>query len=188
VSARSTPALATLALTLALALLAAACVLRPDPPTITPQSVAVTSVTPQGLGVRIGALVHNPNRVALRVTGIDLRVLAADALVGVTALPQDLTLPARGDTPVAADVVVPWSNLPALGLVATLQPEVPYRVDGTANITAVRGMTFRVPFTLQGTIPQALLLNGALRALPSLPMLPGLPNLGLPGFAPAPPQ
>jgi LEA14-like dessication related protein len=155
--------------TLLLAVLAlSACRLRPEPPTITPQSAQVVGASSAGLSLRLALSAHNPNRIPLTARWVRAHVVLGGRDLGTTQVATPLTLPARGDAVVSTDVIVGWMDLPALIAQTAFTPAVPLHVDGTVGV-GLRGANVTVPFQLDTTMPQQVLVNAASNSLPAFP-------------------
>jgi LEA14-like dessication related protein len=142
---------------------------RPDPPTLVPEQVTVTSVDMQGLGVNVAMSVTNPNSVDLSVSGITSHiVLDRTHDVGTVTLPEAITLPAGKTTKLDLPVALKWSDIGVLAGIAATANAVPYSVDGTLNLGG-NLLHVGVPFHLEGSIPHDQLVGATLKSLPKIP-------------------
>ncbi len=128
-------------------------------PTVTPRAATVTSVSATGLALRIELVIHNPNGTDLTVRSIRGQVTARGQDLGAVESSTALRLPAGRETPLLSDVTVPWRSVPSLGLGAVLGGSVPYHVEGTVLVAGPAGMTFDVPFSMDGEIPASMLIR-----------------------------
>jgi LEA14-like dessication related protein len=160
-------------LALALGALSSAGCVSPDPPQLTPQSIQVTDVTPAGLGLRLQLNAYNPNSITLSVRSLSAHLTLADRIdLGTTELPGGTSLAPKANTPVVADLRVPWRNAAEVAALAATQQSATYRIDGKARFGGEK-LNVELPFQLQGTLPREQLLQAGLRGLPGLPGLPG---------------
>lgn len=141
---------------------------RPKPPTITPHSAEVTSVTPAGLGIKAELDVYNPNDFALSVRSVTGTLSLGGVEVGKSTMPSGAALAASSTTRVPANLDVGWSNLAALVPIAASGQPVAYAFDGTATVGGER-LNVDVPFRLQGQLTNAQLVQAAMRGLPGIP-------------------
>jgi LEA14-like dessication related protein len=159
----------TLAVAAALTL-AAACS-RPKPPTITPVSIAVTSVGPTAVGLHVDLNVHNPNGFPLVVQKVSGKFVVNGSVdMGTTSVGTALSVPANADQRVATDVSVPWTNLAALAPLALSGQPVPYSFSGTATVGG-SSLNVDVPFTIDGKLTSAQIVQAGLEGLPKIPGL-----------------
>lgn len=143
---------------------------RPTPPRITPRSADVTGANAQGLGLKVHCVVRNGNRFDLTVQRVSVRLTLAGRDLGVTELPTTLRLPTNTDVPMDIDVRAPWGDLPGIIAVTVFNENVPYRLDGTAQVGGER-LNVDVPFTLESTLPRRVLLGAVSSATPGMPPL-----------------
>ncbi|HEU4537136.1 MAG TPA: LEA type 2 family protein [Polyangiaceae bacterium] len=144
----------------------------PEPPQLTPQIVQVTDVSPAGLGLRLQLNAYNPNGITLSVRSLTARLTLADRIdLGTTELPGGTSLAPKANTPVVADLRVPWRNAAEVAALAATQASAPYRIEGKARFGGEK-LNVELPFQLQGTLAREQLMQAGLRGLPGLP-LPG---------------
>jgi LEA14-like dessication related protein len=142
---------------------------RPEAPTLQPETVKVTSVSPQGLGLEVTLSAKNPNPITLSARSVKARVtLDGTTDLGEVVVPTKVSLPARAATRLVVPVQVKWGNLAAIGLLAAAKPVIPYTVKGTATIGG-EGLNVDVPFQLAGTLTREELLRATSGAIPGLP-------------------
>jgi LEA14-like dessication related protein len=142
-----------------LAALAVACA-RPQPPTITPRSAEVSSANSQGLGLRVHCVLRNGNSFPLTVQRVSVRLTLAARDLGVTQISSSLRLPTNTDVPMDIEVRAPWGDLPAIIAVSMFNENIPYRLNGTAQVGGER-LNVSVPFALESTLPRSVLTNAA---------------------------
>jgi hypothetical protein len=128
-------------------------------PTVTPRAATVTSVSAGGLAMRIEMAIQNPNDTELRVRSIRAHVTAQGQDLGTVDTASELRLPGGQETPLAADVAVPWRSVPSLGLGAVLGGSIPYHVEGTVTVAGPAGITLEVPFEMDGQLPSSMLIQ-----------------------------
>lgn len=151
---------------------------KPKPPTINPESVSITGITPQTLNILVKLQVTNPNDFALNI-----HWFSADVTVGTgvkmptVKVNQAVTLPANGTTPVTFPLAVPWANLAAVTALAVGNAQIPYTLEGTAGIGVGEAIEFQVGSTWKGTIPREMLMKSVGSLVPKIPGMPAIPGV-----------
>jgi LEA14-like dessication related protein len=144
---------------------------KPKPPTITPHSVEVKSVSPTALVLHAQFDVHNPNGFPLIVRKVSGKLTVANNVdMGSTSVPSGVSIPANGTQRVASDLDVSWQNLSQLLPYAVSGKPVPYSFDGHATVGG-KSLNIEVPFSIKGELTSAQLLSAGLNGLPKLPGL-----------------
>ncbi|MFO0661903.1 MAG: LEA type 2 family protein [Polyangiaceae bacterium] len=168
--------------TVAIAGLSLSACSKPKPPTITPESVTITGITPQSLSILVKLQVTNPNDFALNI-----KWFSADVTVGTgvkmptVKVNQAVSLPAKGTTPVSFPLTVPWATLAAVTALAVGNAQIPYTLDGMAGIGVVNdSLEFEVGSQWKGTIPRDMLMKAVGNLVPKIPGMPTIPGLQLP--------
>ena len=141
---------------------------KPAPPTLTPQSVAVTGVDPTGLALTVTISATNPNSADLSVSDVSSHVVVDKHDIGTVTVPQSMTLPAGKTTRIDVPVKVSWSDMSLLAQLAVGTAPVPYSVDGTLNLGGSL-LHVGVPFHLDGSIPHQQIVGAISHSLPMLP-------------------
>lgn len=168
------PRRALLTGTLALVCWPAACS-KPEPPRILPRAVRVSRITASELGLSVELDVYNPNSFPLLVRSASGRLeIGAGVEVGSGRATLSGSVPAKSSSIVTTELVVNWTNLPALAPLALTAEVVPYTFRGTANVGGER-LNADVPITLSGELTRAQLIQAGLRGLPAIPGLQGAP-------------
>jgi len=150
--------------------LSAACA-KPKPPTITPKSAQVLAVSGTGLSLAVAFDVENPNRFPLIVHAVDGRFsLGAGAGVelGKAHAEPASSIPAAGNGTVTSQIAIAWTNLAALTPFLLSPAAVPYRFDGNATLGG-QNLSVNLPFTLNGELTRAQLINAGLSGLAQPP-------------------
>jgi LEA14-like dessication related protein len=147
---------------------------KPQPPTITPKRGSITSVGPDGVGLRLEFDAYNPNGFAINVRSVKAQAtfdssIKLNEVSSVTAI----SLPAKLTRPLSIDVKVPWNSLPQLMVLATRKTKVPYTVAGSVSVGG-KNLNVDIPFTMSGSVTQQELVTAGLNSLPAIPGLPGL--------------
>jgi LEA14-like dessication related protein len=157
---------------LLLAALASAGCSGPEPPTLTPVSGAITSVSPAGLGLRVKLEAYNPNSFALTTRDVTAKVtLDGRYDAGTVTIRHPLDLPAQKRTPLDIPVTMTWRDLTGLAGLAAAGRDLPYAVEGTVAIGGEK-LNVNVPFRIAGTVTQKQLLQATMSSLPQIPGLP----------------
>lgn len=154
------------------ALLLVACS-KPQPPTITPQRLEMVSTNPSGLIVRVVCKAVNPNGFPLPTRRAAGTVTLGTSQLGTFEAASLPTLPAKTETNVSFDLVVPWANLGTVLAAAVGADELPYAVEGTADFEAA-GVRVSAPFTMKSKVRKSDLAIPFLRFFmkPQLPKSP----------------
>lgn len=144
---------------------------RPKPPTVTPVSAEVTSLSPTVLNLLAKLDVHNPNGFPLVVHGVSGKLVLDKSInMGTARTVSGVSVAPNATQRVSVTLSVPWQNLARLApLVLTGQP-VSYRFDGKATIGG-NHLNVDLPFTLTGSLTSEQLLQAGLKNLPKLPGL-----------------
>jgi LEA14-like dessication related protein len=149
---------------------------KPRPPTITPDTATVTSISPAGLGLRATLNVDNPNDFALSTQGVSATLtLGGKVKLGPINKPHGVSLPGGQTTKVDVDLSVTWNQAAALAALATAGPTIPFEVAGTVKVGG-KSLNVELPFRMQGTVSRTELLAAELKGLPSIPGFPVLPQ------------
>jgi LEA14-like dessication related protein len=154
------------------ALLAAALALtacsKPEPPTVVPRSVRVSSVGPAGLTLALELDVTNPNSFALSAHSVDGALTLGNGIeLGRAHAAPEAAIPAKGTALVPSELTVNLSNLSALAPFALSDQPVPYKFSGQAQIGGER-LNVGVPFELAGELTRAQVIQLGLRGLGTL--------------------
>jgi LEA14-like dessication related protein len=157
------------ALVVAAALTLLACS-TPQPPTLQPEKVTVTSVDAQAMHLQVTLTATNPNTVDLSLQDVTAHVKVADKIdLGSVTLPKTMTLPAGKATTIDAPLTVPWGDVSAFAQLAGAAATVPYTVDGTVELGGAL-LHVNVPYQLKGSMTRQQFVSVTLHSL-----LPGLP-------------
>lgn len=144
---------------------------KPKPPTITPHSAEVKSVSPTALVLHTQFDVHNPNGFPLVVRKVSGKLTVAGSVdMGSTTVPSGVSIPANGTQRVASDLSVSWQNLGQLVPYAVSGKPVPYSFDGKATVGG-KSLNVDVPFSIKGQLTSEQLLSAGLNSLQKLPGL-----------------
>lgn len=144
---------------------------KSETPTVTPQAARVISVGPTGIRLGIELEVNNPNSFSLAVRRVDGTLEVANGVpVGSGHSEPSSSLPAKSRTPVASELDVAWTNLPALAPFALNPQPLPWRFRGLATVGGER-LNVSLPFELHGELTPADVVSIVTRpaAAPSLP-------------------
>lgn len=144
---------------------------KPKPPTITPHSAEVKSISPTALVLHAQFDVHNPNAFPLIVQSVSGKLTVAGNIhMGSTTVPSGVSIPANGTQRVASDLSVSWQNISQLVPYAVSGKPVPYSFDGHAKVGG-KSLNIDVPFSIKGKLTSAELVQAGLNSLPKLPGL-----------------
>jgi hypothetical protein len=139
---------------------------KPEPPTLSPETVAVTRVDMAGIALDVALSATNPNSVDLVASDVTSHLIVDKTHdVGTITLPQSITLPAGKTTRVEVPVALKWSDMGVLAQLATTTGAVPYSVDGTL---AMGGSLLHVsvPFHVDGRISREQIVGAMMNSVP----------------------
>jgi LEA14-like dessication related protein len=156
----------------ALALVVLACS-KPKPVEVTPRSVQVAAVLPQGLQLALTLDVRNPNGFAIRASDVKGTLSLQDGTVlGRGSASDTVTVLAEQTAAVPTNLNMSWTNLAALAPYALSSQPLPYRIQGSARIGGEQ-LNVEVPFEVTGQLTREQLLQAGIRGtggvLPALP-------------------
>jgi LEA14-like dessication related protein len=150
------------------ALLTAVACSKPKPVQLTPQSVQLASVGPDGVGVSLLLNVHNPNGFPIIVQSVSaLFELQDGSELGRGSSTKAFTIPSEGDTQLPAELSMRWTNLGALTPYALAGKALPYRLSGTARLGG-ESLNLDVPFSISGQLTPQQVLAAGLRGAAAL--------------------
>ena len=152
------------------ALLAGACS-KPEPPKLVPKEAMVTAVGVTGLSLLLRIEATNPNRVTLSAQSVTGKArLDGKWDVGTVTISKPIVLPPNVPTMIDVPMTMPWTDVTALGALASATGPVPYVVEGTVSVGGEK-LNVDLPFSISGTITREQIANAALRSLPAIPGL-----------------
>jgi len=122
------------------------------PPRLQLDQVRIAEVDLVGTTVVLDFTIDNPNDLALRVTSATWRLQVEGAQVSEGTLPGGLTLPARGQAPLAMTVRLRWADVTRLAEQVRHQTQVAYRIDGAVSVETPVGLV-SPKFKHQGQVP-----------------------------------
>lgn len=145
---------------------------KPKAPTLTPEATRVTTVTPEGIGVRVTLNAYNPNDFALTTQAVKATIVLGNKVkLGPVEKPHGVSLPADSTTKVTIDLQATWQQAAQIAQLASSGPTIPYVVEGTVKIGGSK-LNLELPFTIKGEVSQAQLIAAGIKGLPSIPGLP----------------
>ncbi len=160
-------------LLLATALVALACS-KPKPVEVTPRSVEVSAIVPQGLQLALTLDVRNPNDFAIRASDVKGTIsLQNGTVLGSGSATDTVTVLAKQTAAVPTNLNMSWTNLAALGPYLLSAQPLPYQIHGSARIGGEQ-LNVEVPFDIAGQLTREQLLQAGLRG--SGGVLPALPH------------
>lgn len=149
-------------LALAVALALTACVHKP---TMQLHHAEISNAGPNGIGMTVYLTVNNPNSFDVQVRNVRVQsTVAGRWTLPPVAYSPNQWLPADGSTVVAAPVVIPWVLVMPLLAETAARPDIPYRVQGAVDVTAIRSLGVRsdnYPVDENGSIPRFAVLQAA---------------------------
>ena len=141
---------------------------RPTPPTIAPDSAAVTSADPQGLHLAVTLTATNTNSVDLPVQDVTAHVVLGPSMdLGTVTVPKAVNLPAGLPTKLEVPVDVQWSDVVALVQMASNPAPIPFTVDGTVELGGPL-LHVGVPFQIKGSLTHDQLMGAVTRSVTRL--------------------
>jgi LEA14-like dessication related protein len=141
---------------------------KPKPVQLTPQSVQLASVGPDGVGVTLLLNVHNPNGFPIIAQSVSATFELQDGSeLGRGSSAQAFTIPSEGDTQLPANLSMRWTNVGALTPYALAGKALPYRISGTARLGG-ESLNLDVPFSITGQLTPQQVLAAGLRGAAAL--------------------
>jgi LEA14-like dessication related protein len=141
---------------------------KPAPPTIAPDSAAITSVDLTAVHLDVTLTATNPNSVDIPVHDVTCKVVVGQKYdLGTATIPNPVSLPAGKTTKLDVPMAVRWTDLSALAQLAAGAPTIPFTVDGTVNLGG-DALNVSVPFHISGTVTHEQLVGAALNSLPGI--------------------
>ena len=148
---------------------------KPVPPTLTPKSATVKSVTAEGIQVALTIDVDNPNDIPLSAQSVKAKVTLADKVeLGEVEVDTKVSVAAKSHKEIVAPLEVKWSDVSSIAMLAAANDTIPFTVDGTAAVgvkDAHIDVHFDVPFKAHGSVTREQLVEITNKALPKLPVL-----------------
>jgi LEA14-like dessication related protein len=136
----------------------------PEPPKVTPTSVAVTGADDRGLLLVAKLAVENPNGFELSAQSVAAKVVVAGTVdLGIVTVDKPFTLPAKTTTNMEVPLTLSWQSAAPLIPLAQ-KPTLPFTVDGTVQFSG--RLAVALPFHVEGTINRDQILKGSVVKLP----------------------
>jgi len=149
------------------ATLTTAC-LNPKPVEITPQSLQLSSIGPDGMGLTVALDVHNPNGFPITASAVKATVELQDGSeLGQGSAAPAFTIPAEGNATMTAQLNMRWTNVALLAPYALNVKPLPYRLRGTARVGG-QSLNLELPFTISGQLTPQQALKAGIRGAASL--------------------
>ena len=139
---------------------------KPEPPTLSPDSVAVTRIDMAGIALDLALSATNPNSVDLTASDVTSHLVVGKTHdVGTITLPKSITLPAGQTTRLQVPLALRWSDMGLLAQLATTTGAVPYAVEGTLEMGGSL-LHVAVPFHVDGTITREQIVGAMMNSVP----------------------
>ncbi|HXK17865.1 MAG TPA: LEA type 2 family protein [Polyangiaceae bacterium] len=149
------------------ALLAVAC-FKPKPVELTPESVQLSSISPDGVGLAVVLKVHNPNGFPISASAVNAVIELEDGSeLGQGNATPAFTIPAEGNVAIPAQLSMRWTNVALLAPYALGAKPLPYRLHGSAHLGG-ESLNVEVPFSISGQLTPEQVLQAGLRGATSL--------------------
>lgn len=134
-------------------------------PVMQVKSAQVTGVGLTGVGVNVTTSITNHNSFDIMVRRVNATVTIANRYtMGPMEVQPNVWLGAKQTTDVVTPVVIPWPLVLPLLAETVGSESIPYRVQGSADVTATRLLGVRVnneQVDETGVIPRAMVLSAA---------------------------
>jgi LEA14-like dessication related protein len=141
---------------------------KPAPPTLTPERVQLTALTPSRIELRVLIRAENPNTIDLVARNLTAAVRVAGKFdVGTVEIPVTTTLPAGRATKLDVPLSVKLNDIAPLAQLAMTSTSIPYTVEGTVGLGGDL-VHVELPFTLTGSVPRDQVVQAALGAIPGM--------------------
>jgi len=141
---------------------------KPKPPELKPRSAQVTAIKPDSIELSLVLDAHNPNAFPIIAHEVTARFELQDGTeLGQGASSESFTIPAQGDSALAAKLDIRWSSLSALAPYALAARPLPYRLRGSARLGSEH-LNVDVPFSIDGQLTAEQVIQAGLRGASSL--------------------
>jgi LEA14-like dessication related protein len=141
---------------------------KPKPVEVTPRSVQVVALQPQGLELEVVLDVRNPNGFAITAHDVSGTIQLQNGVeLGRGKAPAAVTVLAEQTAAVPTRLSMAWTNLAALAPYALSPQPVPYRIVGKARVGGER-LNVELPFDISGTLTREQVLQASLRGAAGL--------------------
>jgi LEA14-like dessication related protein len=145
---------------------------KPEPPTVTPISGRVVSISSAGMNVEAKLEAYNPNDFDMTVKSFTAAItLDHQYNVGTVTAPHALKLPAKKKKTFDMPMSLKWNDVAAIGPLALQNRDVPWEAEGTVKVTA-EDITVEVPFKVGGTVTHKQIVDAVGKSIPKIPGLP----------------
>jgi LEA14-like dessication related protein len=136
-----------------------------QPPTLSPRSIQVVSVSPTGVTLGLELDVHNPNSFPLVARSVDGTLGLGQGIAQARVHSElGINLPAKASSIVSSTLNIGFPSLSALAPFALTGQPLPYTFHGTALVGGEH-LNVSLPFTTQGSLTNAQLLEAGVRGL-----------------------
>jgi hypothetical protein len=147
---------------------------RPKPVEVTPRSVQVTTIQPQGLQLALVLDVHNPNGFAIRASDVKGTLTLQDGTeLGRGVASDSVMVLSEQTAAVPTSLNMSWTNLAVLAPYALSPQPLPYEIHGSARIGS-QHLNVELPFDIAGQLTREQVLQASLRGAGGL--IPALPR------------
>lgn len=141
---------------------------KPKPIQLVPQSVQLSSIGPEGVGLSLTLNAHNPNGFPIYASAVNATFELRDGQeLGRGSSTPAFKIPADGDATLPADLLLRWTNLTSLTPYALAAKPLPYRVRGSARLGG-ESLSVEVPFSIDGQLTPEQVLQASLRGAAGL--------------------
>jgi LEA14-like dessication related protein len=153
------------------AVLIAACS-RPEPPTIVPERVRLTSFTLARIDLDVTLAVTNPNAIDLVARNLTAHVVIGGQFdVGTVEIPVTTALPAGKTTKLDVPLSVKVEDVAPLARLAMTSAKIPYTVDGTVGLGGDL-LHVQIPYHLADAVPRDQIVRATISGIPGLGAVP----------------
>jgi LEA14-like dessication related protein len=145
---------------------------KPEPPTITPISGRITSISPSGMSVEAKLEGYNPNSFDITVKSFTAKVTLDDKYdIGTVTERKAIELPSKKKKQFDVPISLKWHDVAALAPLALSNRDVPYVAEGSVKVKA-ESIELEVPFKVNGIVTHAQISQAVGRSIPQIPGLP----------------
>ncbi len=145
---------------------------RPEPPTVTPISGRVISISNTGITVEAKLEGYNPNDFDIAVKSFTATVVLDHQYnIGTVSSPHAVSLPARKKKVFEVPISVKWNDVGALAPLALSNKDVAYDATGTVQVSA-GSVDVDGPFAVSGVVTHAQISQAVGKSIPKIPGLP----------------
>ncbi len=132
---------------------------EPQIPTMEPEKVSLTKISPAGIELLVDVNVDNPNPVDLEARSVSAKVvLDGKHDLDTVEIPHEVEFPSNQRTHLSVPLQLSWKDAAVTAALVALRRSVPYDVDGSVSLGGDL-IHVSLPFHLSDVITQEQILK-----------------------------